>query len=58
MLCAAIDDFAHTTAERFHGGAVTPDGGRACALRARPRRAESFVIGVDFYRRSPPAGVL
>jgi hypothetical protein len=24
MLCAAIDDFARTTAERFHGGATAP----------------------------------
>ena len=24
MLCAAIDDFARTTAERFHGGAAAP----------------------------------
>ena len=26
MLCAAIDDFARTTAERFHGGATAPTG--------------------------------
>jgi hypothetical protein len=24
MLCAAIDDLARTTAERFHGGATAP----------------------------------
>jgi len=46
MLCAAIDDFAHTTAERFHDGAVAQTAD-VLALYARDHLQ-------DGARRAPP----
>jgi hypothetical protein len=57
MLCAAIDDFARTTAERFHGGEAAPTA-ELLERYARDHLREGAVSGAGYYRRSRSPGLL
>ena len=56
MLCAAIDDFARTTAERFHGGEAAPTA-ELLQRYARDHLREGAVSGAGYYRRSRSPGL-
>jgi hypothetical protein len=57
MLCAAIDDFARTTAERFPGGEAAPTA-ELLERYARDHLRKAAVSGAGYYRRSPSRGLL
>jgi hypothetical protein len=57
MLCAAIDDFARTTAERFHGGQAATTA-ELLERYARDHLREGAVTGAGYYRRSRSPALL